>query len=298
MASARTWLAMVVPALAGCGAQQPALTPAAQAVVLGDAAPPDGYVEVRSLDVTDGQGCGVFGRSGSREGARQKLRAEAAKLGASYVRITEAEEPKPNHQCLEHQYKLHGIAYRTQAQAPAVAAAASAPTLPAPTSPVVLQDYEGGAALGKPARATETSNLSISLVASVTSSNALSVAYTCQGDDQRASLDVWNDAPTTDWRGHSSLSLKLKPDAAISLSVSFMDGNHTGYTQHSEPLTPGVWQAVTLPLAKFWHNPFGPPGDKPGAPVDLSNVQSFGFAPLGCTNGHFLIDDIQLTGAP
>ena len=145
MASARTWLAVVVPTLAGCAAQQPA-----QAVVLGDAAPPNGYVEVRSLDVTDGQGCGVFGQSGSREGARQKLRAEAAKLGASYVHITEAEEPKPNHQCLEHQYKLRGVAYRTPAPAPAprAAAAASAPTPPAPTPPVVLQEYEGGAALG------------------------------------------------------------------------------------------------------------------------------------------------------
>lgn len=81
----------------------------------------------------------------------------------------------------------------------------------------------------------------------------------------------------------------------MSLSVSFTDANHAGYTQQTPVLVAGVWQTVTLPFDKFWLNPFGRQGDTPGHPQDRSKVQAFGFAPHGCSNGRFLIDDFTLS---
>ncbi len=58
---------------------------------------------------------------------------------------------------------------------------------------------------------------------------------------------------------------------------------------------PRPWQTVSLPFDKFWLNRFGPPSKAPAEPVDRSHVSAFGFAPEGCTNGHFLIDGFTLT---
>jgi hypothetical protein len=110
----------------GCGARavEPA-TPGAAEIVLSEDAAPAGYVEVSALSVQSGKGCGFTGEPGSRQNAEAKLRSEAAKLGATFVRVTDVQGPRPNHQCLEHEHKLSGVAYR-KAAAPA-AATASAP---------------------------------------------------------------------------------------------------------------------------------------------------------------------------
>lgn len=284
--------------LVGC-ASRSALSPGAASVTLSEQAPPAGLVEVGRLHAQNGKGCGITGESGSREGAEAALRDQAFALHASFVQITSFRSPQPNHQCLEHEYTLDGVAYREPEKAPPPSAASAAPSVAAPPSrppaPQLLNDYEGAAALGRPAAATETSSVVLAIVAGESSPSALSVTYTCSGaDEQRASLDVWNEPRLTDWHDAGALSFSIKPDAELSLSVSFMDGHGTGYTSKTEQLSPGAWQVVTLPLNKFWHNPFGPPGDHPGAPVDTSRVSAFGFAPQGCRNGHFLIDDFKL----
>jgi hypothetical protein len=249
-------------------------------------------VEVRQLSVQSGKGCGFAGEAGSRENADAKLRAEAAKLGASFVRVTSVQAPGPNHQCLEHEYKLSGVAYRKVV----AHLAAAAPTAGLAAAPgAVVQDYEPGAPASKPSEASAVSRISITLAAGDPTGNALSVEYGCSGTEQRALLDVWSEPRSSDWSGASALTLRIKPDQAMSLSVSFMDGNHAGYTQKTPLLVAGVWQAVSLPFDKFWLNPFGPPGDTPGQPQDRSKVQAFGFAPQGCSNGRFLIDDFALS---
>jgi hypothetical protein len=117
-------------ASAACGPRE-AAAPGASQVVVSDAPPPATYVKLRTLEVTSGKGCGVLGVPGSPEDAEAKLKNEALKLGATYVQITGAEKPPINHQCLEHEHKLRGLAYRP-AQAPPPARATS-PSAPAST---------------------------------------------------------------------------------------------------------------------------------------------------------------------
>lgn len=288
-------LLLVVTLLVAC-ASRSALVPGAASVTLSEHAPPPGLVEAGRVHAQSGKGCGFTGESGSREDAEDALRNQAFALHASFVQITGSRSPQPNHQCLEHEYVLDGVAYREPEKAPPAPAPAATPAPPRPAAlPIVLNDYEGTAALGRPAPASDISSVVLAVVAGENSPSALSVTYTCNGaDDQRASLDVWNESRIGDWHAFSALSFHIKPDSALALSVSFMDGHGTGYTSKTERLSPGAWQVVTLPLNKFWHNPFGPPGDHPGAPVDTSRVTAFGFAPDGCQSGHFLIDDIKL----
>jgi hypothetical protein len=263
-------------------------------VTFAETPPEAGYERLGELQVQSGKGCGLLAERGSRDDAAAKLRAAASRLGASYVHITKVEEPRVNHQCQEHEYKLSGVAYRARPATPPTPPTTAAPTTPTHELPLVLHDYEGDATLGKPAPATANSSVTVAL-APGERGTALSVTFTCSGTEQRAGLDVWSSVAHGDWRGARSVQLRIKPDSAFGLSVSFMDGHHTGYTQQTQPLSPNTWQSVTLPLDKFWHNPYGPPGDAPGAPVDLSRVEAFGFAPYGCGSGHFLIDDIVVT---
>jgi hypothetical protein len=137
MTSCRARLALLAMAVAACAGNTPGpQTPGARAVVLSEAAPPAGYVEVQSVSAHSGKGCGVFGETGSRERAETKLRDEAAKLRATYVRITSVQAPGINHECVEHEYKLNGVAYRngtvpTLAPPSATVASPATPT-PAP----------------------------------------------------------------------------------------------------------------------------------------------------------------------
>jgi len=277
-------------------APREALAPGAGELVLGDAPPPAGYVKLKDLEVTSGRGCGVLGERGSAEAARTKLKNAASALGASYVQITSAQSPPVNHECMEHEYKLSGVAYRPAATASAPPVVTTAAVQAAPSRDrVVVQDYEPGAPAGKPSGSTEVSRVNIALVPGEAHGNALAVDYGCSGTEQRALLDVWSETRVHDWTQAGALWFRIKPDAAMSLSVSFLDGNHAGYTQKTQPLAPGVWQSVRLPLEQFQLNPFGPQGDQPGRPVDFAAVQALGFAPVGCSNGHFLIDDFSLS---
>jgi len=120
MTRASLLIALVLAVTTGCGAKavEP-VVPGADGVVLSEDPAPTGHVEVGPLSVQSGKGCGFGSEAGSRENADAKLRAEAAKLGATFVRVTSVQAPRPNHQCLEHEYKLTGIAYRKIVVAPA-----------------------------------------------------------------------------------------------------------------------------------------------------------------------------------
>jgi hypothetical protein len=91
-------------------------------VEISDAAPPPGYEPLGPIEATHGQGCGVFGKDGTREGAMDALTALASKRGADFVHVVEVSEPHPTRQCFEHEYKLRGLAYRANRSVPAPAA--------------------------------------------------------------------------------------------------------------------------------------------------------------------------------
>ncbi|MES1182259.1 MAG: hypothetical protein ABUL60_00520, partial [Myxococcales bacterium] len=99
-------LALPLLVATGCGAStvRPEV-PGAAGVVLSESAAPAGYVQLQKLSVQSGKGCGFTGTAGSRQDADAQLRTEATKLGATFVQITDVQAPRPNHQCLEHEYK-------------------------------------------------------------------------------------------------------------------------------------------------------------------------------------------------
>lgn len=122
MTTAKLLTALLL-ATTGCGAKaaQP-VVPGAPTVELSERAAPAGYEELRKLSVQSGKGCGFTGEGGSRQDAEAKLRSEAGKLGATFVQVTDVQSPRPNHQCMEHEYKLSGTAYRKAVAVPAAVA--------------------------------------------------------------------------------------------------------------------------------------------------------------------------------
>ncbi|HEX2733137.1 MAG TPA: hypothetical protein VHM70_16115 [Polyangiaceae bacterium] len=86
--------------------------------------PPAGEVPLRTITVVDGQGCGLLGTTGTREGAIRRLSDEAQRLGADYVQILEEKGPYPDHECVHKEYTLKGQAFRFE-EAPAPSNGAS-----------------------------------------------------------------------------------------------------------------------------------------------------------------------------
>jgi hypothetical protein len=267
----------------------PASAPEASRVTLSEQSPPAGYVEVRAVSAQSGKGCGLFAERGSREGAEQLLRQAAEKLGATYVRITGRREPGPNHNCLEHEYHLSGVAYRPPLPVAAPRKTAAAP----PPLPRTLLDFEDGS-LGKPARSTEQSSVALSLAAGETSGSALSVNYRCSGGDAKELLRVWFEVGSADVRGARALSFRVKADRAGTLTVSFEGENQQTWTQESAPLSADTWQTLTLELEKFSRGSAGPTDARAGTPAELPALKLVGVAPTDCADGHFLLDDLRV----
>jgi hypothetical protein len=100
-------------AATACGSRTEAVrAPSATSVQISEDDPPPGYEPLGPIEATHGQGCGVFGEDGTREGAMNALTALASKRGADFVHVIEVSEPHPTRQCFEHEYKLRGLAYR------------------------------------------------------------------------------------------------------------------------------------------------------------------------------------------
>lgn len=110
----------VIPAALGlaftaCGwrdAPTPASTTGAPAIELSENPPPAGAVALGGLDVTHGQGCGVFGQDGTRAGIDHALRTAAARKRANYVQVVELVEPHMKRECFEHVFSAHALAFR------------------------------------------------------------------------------------------------------------------------------------------------------------------------------------------
>jgi hypothetical protein len=75
---------------------------------------------------------------GTYEGASSKLRDQARALGADYVQVTDVQEPHAEHECVNKEYTLLGVAYRSPGApkpAPSPAPSASTPNRPPAASP-------------------------------------------------------------------------------------------------------------------------------------------------------------------
>lgn len=101
--------------------------------------------------------------------------------------------------------------------------------------------------------------------------------------------DVWCEAENRDWSSGSAISFRVKPEAAIRISVSFIDRNKVAYTAWQD-LEAGVWQSVRIAFDDIRPNPyFQPPGAKKGSPIDVSDILRIGFAPQSESAGHLAI---------
>ena len=97
----------------GCATATPAPATGPGATIRVDKSPPaPGAQPLGTLRAVDGKGCGLFGTLGTYDGALAKLREQAQKVGADYVQLTSVAEPRPNHQCVEKEYTLTGVAFR------------------------------------------------------------------------------------------------------------------------------------------------------------------------------------------
>jgi len=121
----------------------------------------------------------------------------------------------------------------------------------------------------------------------------LDVEYPARAADP-AARDVWCDVESRDWSDGSVIRFGIKPDRAIAISLSFLDGNRVAYTARV-PLQAGIWQTVRIPLDSIEPNPyFQPPGADLDAPLDVRDVARIGFAPQDSVAGRFSISGIFL----
>ncbi len=115
----------VVMILVGCvllfGCSGPAITlliPGADRIELSESSPPDGYDMMGFIRGADGEGCGIFGYSGTYERASINIRNTARSIKADYVQITGVLEPHVELFCYDNNYVLYGMAYKRTIQSP------------------------------------------------------------------------------------------------------------------------------------------------------------------------------------
>jgi len=121
----------------------------------------------------------------------------------------------------------------------------------------------------------------------------LEVDYAPRAADP-AARDVWCDVESRDWTRGSVIRFGIKSDRAITISLSFLDGNRVAYTAFAS-LQAGIWQTVRIPLDSIEPNPyFQPPGADLDARLDVRDVARIGFAPQDPEGGRFSITDIVL----
>ena len=103
-------------------------SPAVSTVRIEHFNPPSGSAFIGPIQVTDGQGCGIFSEHGTLENARVRLQEAAVRQGADFVKLVKEIKPYSGRDCLHHEYTLEGLAYRVGPPR-----AASVPTVtPAP----------------------------------------------------------------------------------------------------------------------------------------------------------------------
>lgn len=136
----RSLLVLLAVLAVGCGgaAAEVRLDPGGSGVRTGTG-DPQGMVELGPIEVEHGHGCGGYGRAGTYDSAYSMLRNEAARRGATYVKIVQVIEPHSEHGCFDQRFIIRGIAYapaRVDATAGAsVPVTPSAPGCNPPCSP-------------------------------------------------------------------------------------------------------------------------------------------------------------------
>lgn len=103
----------VILAIAGCiTASVPPTSAKARMVEVRKGDPPPGAMELGTIEVQNGGGCGGFGAKGTFEGAVAELRNNALARGADYVMLVSQTEPHSEANCFVDGFVLRGIAYR------------------------------------------------------------------------------------------------------------------------------------------------------------------------------------------
>lgn len=158
---------------------------------------------------------------------------------------------------------------------------------------IVVQSFSRG--LSSIRAPSPSVRLSITQASAFPGGPLLVVEYPPPGDDP-AGRDVWCDAEHRDWKAGRELSLLVRSDHPLRLSVSFFDRNAVAYTSWSD--LPGVrWNTVRIPLDRIRPNPFfqAPDADT-RAPLDVSDVAGIGIAPQDRSGGRLLVGRIVVTG--
>jgi hypothetical protein len=151
---------------------------------------------------------------------------------------------------------------------------------------IVIQDYGDG--LAGVRAANPAVHLSIDRDPSIADDRVLIVEYPAPTNDP-AGRDVQCTAKNQDWTTGRAISVQIKPDHAMRLSVSFLDRNRVVFTTWTE-LKGGVWQQVRIAFDEIRPNPyFQPPDAKRGSPIDVSDVKFVAFAPQDKTPGRLAI---------
>jgi hypothetical protein len=153
-------------------------------------------------------------------------------------------------------------------------------------SMIVIQAYAKG--LSAVRCANPEVRLSIERDPALADEAVLAVTYPAS-TGRPAERDVWCDAENRDWSSGSGISLQVKPDQPIRLSVSFMGTNGVAYTAWSN-LVGGQWQPIEISFAEIKPNPFFQlPGANKASPLDVSDVKQIGFAPQVNESGRMFV---------
>jgi Domain of unknown function (DUF4156) len=141
-------LFVVIAVLLACGAAakvQP-VSVQAQSVTVRKSDPPPEAKEVGPIESEHGNGCGLYGKKGTYEGAMNGLKEKAAARGADFVSLISVTEPHSEHGCFDQRFVLRGMAYKLPivgtgkgelgaVPAPNPPSATPAPTPPSATPP-------------------------------------------------------------------------------------------------------------------------------------------------------------------
>lgn len=104
----------------------------------------------------------------------------------------------------------------------------------------------------------------------------------------------------SDWKGQNwskakGLRVEIYSADTLKLQLAFNDSNQNAYLSEVRPVEPGAWRSVDFPIRSFSLNPYYQPAQaKKGAPLDLSNVESFNITPMSAGSHRFWVRMVRL----
>ena len=155
--------------------------------------------------------------------------------------------------------------------------------------PIVIQSFKGE--ISRTCSAKADFRLSVGRDPAVADQAVLIVEYPILARDP-AARDVQCTAENRNWSAGRAIAFQIKPDHAMTFSLSFFDGNRVAYTAWRE-LKGGVWQRIRVPFDEIQPNPYFQRADaKTGAPIDVRDVSGIAFAPQDQSSGRFTIGSL------